>query len=268
MEYFPYGDLGSCIDGPVPEPESQAIARQILEGLQLVHDCGITHRDLKPQNIFVVQKSPDWWIKIGDFGISKRIGENTTSLHTEVGTAKYMAPEILDEDNFTYTNAVDMWAFGCVIYLLLGWTMPFPHRRCVQRYAKDSTQISFQPLVDNGVTSTAIMFVQSLLSVSPRDRPSAQDALQLPWMMNDASISLHASSITTLTEPMPNPLPTRGTPIQVAPVNRPKIPEDIEGTIRASSSLNSQTAISSPTSMLNEPDMKGQSARMYITSDP
>jgi serine/threonine protein kinase len=86
MEYFPYGDLGSCLDGPVPELEAQTIARQLLEGLKLVHNYGITHRDLKPQNVFVVQKSPDWWIKIGDFGISKRIGENTTSLHTEIGT--------------------------------------------------------------------------------------------------------------------------------------------------------------------------------------
>src|SRR5271154_4980923 len=104
MEYFPYGDLESCISERPPEPESQAIAHQLLEGLKIVHDCGITHRDLKPQNIFVVRKSPDWWVKIGDFGISKHIGETTTSLHTKVGTANYMAPEILDEDNVTYTN--------------------------------------------------------------------------------------------------------------------------------------------------------------------
>jgi serine/threonine protein kinase len=146
--------------------------------------------------------------------------------------------------------------------------MPFLNRRCVQRYAKDSTELSFQPLVDKDVTSAAVMFVESLLSVSPRDRPSAKDALQLPWMMNDASNSLRASPTTILTEPMLNPLPIRRASIQVAPANRPKIPEDIEGTIHASSSLNSQTIISPATSKSNKPDTKGQSARMYITSVP
>jgi serine/threonine protein kinase len=57
----------------------QEIVHQLLEGLQVIYKEGITHRDLKPQNIFVVERSPNWWVKIGDFGISKRIGE---ILHT------------------------------------------------------------------------------------------------------------------------------------------------------------------------------------------
>ena len=76
MEYFPHGDLTNCVRGPALESEAQEIVRQLLAGLQVIHEYGITHRDLKPQNIFVAEKSPNWWVKIGDFGISKRIGGN------------------------------------------------------------------------------------------------------------------------------------------------------------------------------------------------
>jgi serine/threonine protein kinase len=190
MEYFPHGDLENCIRGPVLEWEAQEIVRQLLAGLQIIHEYGITHRDLKPQNIFVVEKSPNWWVKIGDFGISKRIGGDSTYLHTFVGTALFMAPEVLDEDNVEgYTNAVDIWALGCVLYLLLAWTSPFPVKKSVRQYAEGKLEFPIQPMHDQGATSAAVAFTKMLLAAHPDDRPSAKDARQLPWM----SIEAHRS---------------------------------------------------------------------------
>ncbi|KKA22671.1 hypothetical protein T310_3290 [Rasamsonia emersonii CBS 393.64] len=83
------------VSDPIPESEVQLVCQQLLEGLVQIHTIGILHRDLKPQNIFVVQKSPIW-IKIGDFGVSKQVYGNEPPPKTRVGTDGYTAPEILD----------------------------------------------------------------------------------------------------------------------------------------------------------------------------
>ncbi len=66
------------------EKDARVIARQLLEGLEVSLGYNWAHRDLKPQNIFVFRSAPQWWIKIGDFGISKRICEES-GLQTVMG---------------------------------------------------------------------------------------------------------------------------------------------------------------------------------------
>jgi serine/threonine protein kinase len=207
MEYFSLGDLGHWINAPFPEAEAQDISRQILEGLEILHRDKIAHRDLKPQNIFVVEKppsSPKWWVKIGDFGISKRLGEETTSFGTEVGTANYMAPELLDGETCKFTNAVDMWAFGCVLYLLLAWRMPFPDLKNRKKFAGAGIDVPIQPLLDRFLSSMVIDFVTNLLAVNPDHRPSAQNALESPWMTTEVHLNPEAS--------LSDPPAMRGTP--------------------------------------------------------
>ena len=85
MEYFPLGDLESHMTEEFSEPEVKEIITQLMHGLKTMHTEGFTHRDLKPANIFVVQKSP-WLIRLGDFGISKRIESSATALRTFIGT--------------------------------------------------------------------------------------------------------------------------------------------------------------------------------------
>ena len=69
-------------------------------------------------------------VKLGDFGISKRVRpQDTTTFHTQVSTRIYGAPEVLGSDSNSetsvYTNAVDIWSLGCVIYELLAGTRLF-----------------------------------------------------------------------------------------------------------------------------------------------
>lgn len=147
MEYLQHGDLRSIIGrSALPESEVQLISRQVVEGLGFMHSNGFVHRDLKPavraehvvrctpclfanflQNILVVKPGPTWWVKLGDFGISKRASE-ATALRTAIGTVGYLAPEVPigselsmddDESEQTYTSAVDMWALGEIVYRLL-----------------------------------------------------------------------------------------------------------------------------------------------------
>ena len=76
-----------------------------------MHSEKFIHRDLKPHNIFVVETQPYFWVKIGDFGITKRITNDQMTLKTEIGTLDYLAPEVLgyvDEETSRYTNSVDI----------------------------------------------------------------------------------------------------------------------------------------------------------------
>jgi serine/threonine protein kinase len=95
------------------EEKVKNIVKQICLGLKEIHDSNIIHRDLKPENIFIDKDS----IKIGDFGISKKLSFNDPYCKSTVGTYNYMAPEILNGEK--YNNKVDIWAFGCIIYELL-----------------------------------------------------------------------------------------------------------------------------------------------------
>ena len=88
------------------------IIRNLCGGIKAIHNNNMIHRDLKPGNIFI---SDNYKIKIGDFGISKILNE-TNYAQTFAGTLLYMAPEMINGDK--YTNKVDIWALGCIIYEL------------------------------------------------------------------------------------------------------------------------------------------------------
>lgn len=122
MDYFELGDLSHHLQSTIPESEARDIMQQLLSGLVQMHNMGITHRDLTPTNIFVVARwTSSWNVRIGDFGIAKRVHENETALRTITGTRQYMAPEldpwlVDDEEAHIYTQAVDIWALGVLLF--------------------------------------------------------------------------------------------------------------------------------------------------------
>ena len=89
-------------------------AAEILLALNYIHSKGIVYRDLKLENLLL---DASGHIKITDFGLVKEgIGFNDTT-STFCGTPEYLAPEILEEEN--YGKNVDWWALGVVMYELM-----------------------------------------------------------------------------------------------------------------------------------------------------
>jgi len=89
------------------------IISDICLGIKEIHKNKLIHRDLKPDNLFI---GSDLKIKIGDFGISKQLNNYNEYAKSQVGTIRYMAPEIINGEK--YNNKVDIWSLGCIIYEL------------------------------------------------------------------------------------------------------------------------------------------------------
>ena len=155
------------------------------------------------QNIFVVQKPPafpSWWIKLGDFGITKRLDNEQTALRTQIGTRNFQAPEITgcvqdeDDDTFEYTNAVDIWSLGCVMYNVIAQQAPFPELRRLQKYCDGRVPFPEGPLKGR-LSVDGIEFVKALLSPSPSKRPTAEKALQTLWLQDRFEIANSAKRL-------------------------------------------------------------------------
>lgn len=128
MEYLKGRDLLHRITQYDPkktylsENDAKFFFLQICRGLKYLHDSQITHRDIKPDNILLVSNEYDSIVKISDFGLSKTI--NQADMKTVCGTQLYVAPEVL-KNKGAYTNKVDIWSLGCLLYAMLSGTVPF-----------------------------------------------------------------------------------------------------------------------------------------------
>ncbi len=126
--------LGKAIDaGPLDPRRALVIARQILEGVGHAHANGFVHRDLKPDNIMLVEMGGWERAKILDFGIVKLIGEaeaamggnELTTAGFVVGTAAYMSPEQAIGANVD--GRADLYAVGTMLFEMLTGRVPFHH---------------------------------------------------------------------------------------------------------------------------------------------
>ncbi|KAH7153360.1 kinase-like domain-containing protein [Dactylonectria macrodidyma] len=217
MEYIKYGDLQHYLTKPFPEPEVRQIALQIAEALQLMHDSGFAHRDLKPSNIMVFQKGPAWWVKLADFGISKRVEESTVLRTMEIGTRGFMAPEILglycpddfddeeleDDDDegvhdaLSYTPAVDLWALGEITHRLLTQKPAFIANKRLWSYVTKGTPFPANELQVAGTSAQGIKFIQEAMAASPKGRLTAEDAINHEWLENHEFIDEERSRSST-----------------------------------------------------------------------
>ena len=133
MEYANAGDLKSYVRAHPGSPLLLRFLREILKGLEYLHAHGIIHRDLKAQNILLVERGGELTAKISDFGISKNMSaDDAGSSSMLVGTIEYMAPEQFNPRKFGIDGKVgpnvDLWAFGVMVHELLTDATPFGRR--------------------------------------------------------------------------------------------------------------------------------------------
>ena len=121
--------------------------------------------------------------------MSKRVlAEATTTFHTQVSTQGYSAPEVLGLDSNSetsdYTNSVDIWSLGCVIYELLVGTKLFASEGQVSRYFFGKWPFPGDKLkeISPPTDNLGISLLKSMLLIQPEDRPTAAGALSHRWL--------------------------------------------------------------------------------------
>ncbi|WP_427889692.1 serine/threonine-protein kinase [Kribbella sp. GL6] len=173
--------------GLPPATLVEKIAVQGARALDAAHEAGIVHRDVKPGNLLL---APDGTLKMTDFGIAKRAGNETTALGVLLGTASYVSPEQVRGE--PATPASDWYSFGCVLHELLTGTPPFtgPTADVVMRQHLEAPP---PPVTRTDVPAELAGLVTHLLAKNPADRPaSAADVTALLAPANQTQVLAYA----------------------------------------------------------------------------
>ena len=109
-------------NGPMPPRIAVALAVQVLDALNAAHSAGIIHRDVKPQNVIVMQSGK---VKLMDFGIAREVDANTVTFtgSTVLGSVHYLSPE--QAKGQPVTEGSDLYSAGIMIYEMLTGHVPF-----------------------------------------------------------------------------------------------------------------------------------------------
>lgn len=182
MEYCPGGDLFQRIgrQNKFSEAEAATMMEEVLRAINHCHHLGIIHRDLKPENIMY---STDNTLKIIDFGLS--IKENTQTSEQIVGTAYYIAPEIIREEKFT--KAGDIWSLGVILHILLTGYVPIGGNTFeqIKEEIRAYNGLVFDYEKWEGVSSDAKDLVRKMLNADHKRRITATEALKHPWFTSN-----------------------------------------------------------------------------------
>lgn len=158
-------------EGRLGVRETLDIIEQAAVALQVAHDRGLVHRDIKAANLLI---RTDGAVKLTDFGIARALdGSTLTQEGTTVGTVRYMSPEQLSGREAT--PASDLYALGIVAYFCLTGRTPFDHQESMAvalAHVHDPLP-PMPPEVPIGVAE----FVARLLAKDPRDRPTSAGAV-------------------------------------------------------------------------------------------
>ena len=165
---------------------SVGIVRQVCSALQAAHDVGVIHRDVKPDNLFVLERDGRDFVKVLDFGVAKLatplggdLPLTTTVEGTIVGTPAYMAPE--QATGGSAEPRTDLYAVGVVLYELLAGHPPFQAPAFGQLVAQVLTapppQLPTHTLAGDRIPSAVGAVVRRALAKDPADRFESLDAL-------------------------------------------------------------------------------------------
>ncbi|XP_028670805.1 phosphorylase b kinase gamma catalytic chain, liver/testis isoform [Erpetoichthys calabaricus] len=164
------------------EKETRNVMQALLQAVLYLHSQRIVHRDLKPENILL---DNDGNVKLSDFGFSCQL-QPGQRLRELCGTPGYLAPEILkcsmDETHSGYSEEVDLWACGVIMFTLLAGSPPFWHRKqmLMLRMIMEGRYQFSSPEWDDR-SDTVKDLISRLLVVDPIQRLTAEQALAHPF---------------------------------------------------------------------------------------
>ncbi|KAI7904445.1 kinase-like domain-containing protein [Cokeromyces recurvatus] len=191
MDYIEGGELFDHIrqaKGLSPST-SRRWFRQLIQAVDYIHKNNIIHRDLKPENI-MIDKSQR--LRICDFGFGNIVKRQHEVLNTYCGSPFYAAPEMVTATPY-YGPPVDLWSCGVILYAMLTGSLPFQGGDMPALFHRISSGIYTVP---SSVNKDAIDLISRLLCRDAKQRYSAEDCLNHPWLASSSSSSLSSQRTT------------------------------------------------------------------------
>jgi serine/threonine-protein kinase len=172
-EFLEGEELGKQVEraGRLSPPAAVAIGRQVCKALGAAHARGVVHRDMKPENVFLVQRGGETVAKVLDFGISKAEQREThlTKTGLIMGTPSYMAPEQARGEKVDLR--ADIYAVGALLYNLVTGRAPFVAQDAGTTLTLVLTQEPDRPrAVVPDVPEGLEIVIQRAMAKDPRDR--------------------------------------------------------------------------------------------------
>ncbi|XP_037551032.1 serine/threonine-protein kinase Nek9 [Nematolebias whitei] len=150
---------------------------QITSAVAYIHKAGVIHRDIKTMNIFLTKTN---LIKLGDYGLAKKLGSEFSMAETCVGTPYYMSPELCQGDKYNFKS--DIWAMGCVLFEMLALKRAFDATNRLNLCVK-IVQGNWTMEVNSDVYSSGLIkLVYDCLNQDPAERPTAEEILDQPFI--------------------------------------------------------------------------------------
>lgn len=158
------------------EDDAAPLFAQALSAVAYCHSMHVIHRDLKPQNLLLEERSTDTTLKLGDFGWAVHTYPNEKRW-TVCGTPDYLPPEMVNGKGHSF--GVDVWGLGVVCFEILTGTVPFSAITAEDTYR---LILKATPAFPKDISEDAVDLVSALLSREPEDRMSLDTAAAHRWL--------------------------------------------------------------------------------------
>ncbi|KAM4599593.1 mitogen-activated protein kinase kinase kinase 4 isoform 3-T3 [Fundulus diaphanus] len=183
MEYCDEGTLEEVSRLGLQEHVIRLYSKQITTAINVLHEHGIVHRDIKGANIFLTSSG---LIKLGDFGCSVKLRNNTHTMPGEVnstlGTAAYMAPEVITRAKGEgHGRAADIWSLGCVLIEMVTGKRPW-HEYEHNFQIMYKVGMGHKPPIPEKLSTEGKDFLSHCLESEPKRRWTASMLLDHPFV--------------------------------------------------------------------------------------
>lgn len=175
-----------CEMGTYTEVIAKNIIRPILDALRHIHAKQVLHRDVKPENLLLMNLKPDALLKIADFGVAAWLPDLKKAKYPKCGTPEYLAPEMYGARHCEYGKPVDVWALGCVVFIMLcGWH-PFQVPDNLRLQKSKILKGDLSELAEEDISDDAKDIIHKMLDVDPAKRWTIEQLFQHPWLKDPA----------------------------------------------------------------------------------
>lgn len=180
LEYAANGNLYErlCRRKQFADREAARYARMIAEALAHCHEHNVMHRDIKLENILLDHLNS---AKLCDFGWA--VHSTSGRRRTLCGTPDYLAPEMVEQTH-EYTNAVDVWSLGVVIFEMLAGRAPFYADDGIKKTIENISSVRYS--FPDCISERARDLIEKILVKDTAQRLSITQILQHPWIADGA----------------------------------------------------------------------------------